>query len=76
MKVKNLLVSDMYAKGWFVFLIVLFVVLNGVMFFQWDSNLNYLAMFNAIVIYFDSFFIVAFIVNAFSFIFKKGIYEK
>ncbi|EAT5020760.1 hypothetical protein EWW83_10880 [Salmonella enterica] len=76
MKVKNLLVSDMYAKGWFVFLIVLFVVLNGVMFFQWDSNLNYLAMFNAIVIYFDSFFIVAFIVNAFSFIFKKCIYEK
>ncbi|WP_337046766.1 hypothetical protein [Serratia nevei] len=76
MKVKSLLVSDMYAKGWFVFLIMLFVVLNGVMFFQWDSNLNYLAIFNAIVIYFDSFFIVAFIVNAFSFIFKKGIYEK
>ncbi|HIE0704372.1 TPA: hypothetical protein ACXJM1_000407 [Serratia marcescens] len=76
MKVKSLLVSDMYAKGGVVFLIMLFVVLNGVMFFQWDSNLNYLAMFNAIVIYFDSFFIVAFIVNAFSFIFKKGIYEK
>lgn len=76
MKVKKLLVSEIFVKGWFVFLIIFFVALNGLMFFQWDSDITYFGMFNAIIIYWGSFFIVAFIVNVFSFIFKRGIYEK
>lgn len=71
-----MLMPEISIKVWFAFVIMLFIVLNGVMFFQWDSDVTYFGMFNAIVIYLDSFFIVAFIVNAFSFIFKKGIYGK
>lgn len=76
MKRKKLLMPKISVKGWFAFVIMLFIILNVIMFFQWDSDVIYFGMFNAIVIYLDSFFIVAFIVNAVSFIFKKGIYEK
>lgn len=71
---KKLLISGMFFKGWFLFVLILFAFLNGVMFFQWNSNINYFAMFNAIVIYLDAFFIVAFFVFLFSFIFKKDIF--